>query len=103
MKVFTVPAILFCLISSVAFSQTTDLDIQLVREHHIFERSNTLLFHGGFLFAGRTGTSEEAASFVEIFDDSGEMIEAVRLEHSMRNFEAAGPCRMVAVGLLAYT
>jgi hypothetical protein len=75
------------------------LDIKLVKPFHILERSLTLVTHRGQIVAGRTGTEDEGASFVESYDPvSFKMQSSVSVPHGIRRLKVIDSCKVFATG-----
>jgi len=78
--------------------------VKLVKAHHVAERSRTLVMKNGYLFAGRTGTQSEAASFVEVFAPAThEMVASIRLNHGVKKIESIDSCDLMVSNSQGYS
>ena len=80
------------------------LEIELVNEYHILERSQTLLMHRGHIVVGRTGEQGEDLGNVERFDPvSNKLQDSIGVSHEIRELHRIDECRIFVTGTQAFT
>ena len=88
---------LFILLNSNAGFASGEV-VTLVKAHHQLERSRTLVFANGQIYAGRTGTQSEAANFIEAYDGKNlQLTESIRLSHDVRKLQVVDDCTLMVM------
>jgi hypothetical protein len=94
---------LFILLNSNAGFASGEV-VTLVKAHHQLERSRTLVFANGQIYAGRTGTQSEAANFIEAYDGKNlQLTESIRLSHDVRKLQVVDDCTLMVMSSMAYS